>query len=50
MIVFLHMMRPGVDLMSPDQSIEQIIEKRFEAVIDLLENGLFSEKGAENEK
>jgi len=49
-IVFLHMMRPGVDLMSPGQSIEQITEQRFEAVIDLLENGLFSEKGAENEK
>ncbi len=49
-IVFLHMMRPGVDLMSPGQSIEQITEQRFEAVIDLLENGLFSEKGVENEK
>jgi hypothetical protein len=44
------MMRPGVDLMSPGQSIEQITEQRFEAVIDLLENGLFSEKGGENEK
>jgi len=50
MIVFLHMMRPGVDLMSPDQSIEQITEQRFEAVIDLFENGLFSEKIGENEK
>ena len=50
LIVFLHMMRPGVDLMSPGQSIEQITEQRFEAVIDLLENGLFSEKGGENEK
>jgi len=50
LIVFLHMMRPGVDLMSPGQSVEQITEKRFEAVIDLLENGLFSEKGVENEK
>jgi AcrR family transcriptional regulator len=49
-IVFLHMMRPGVDLMSPGQSIEQITEQRFEAVIDLLENGLFSKKGGENEK
>ncbi len=50
LFVFLHMMRSGVDLMSPGQSIEQITEKRFEAVIDLLENGLFSEKGVENEK
>ena len=49
LIVFLHMMRPGVDLMSPGQSIEQITEQRFEAVIDLLENGLFSEKGVEDE-
>ncbi len=50
LIVFLHMMRPGVDLMSPGQSIEQITEQRFEAVIDLFENGLFSEKGGESEK
>ena len=50
LIVFLHMMRPGVDLMSPGQSIEQITEQRFEAVIDLLENGLFSEKGVEDER
>ncbi len=45
LIGFLHLMRPGVELMSPGQSIEQITEQRFEAVIDLLENGLFSEKG-----
>jgi len=50
LIVFLHMMRSGVDLMSPGQSIEQITEQRFEAVIDLFENGLFSEKIGENEK
>ncbi len=50
LIVFLHVMRPVVELMSPGQSVEQITEQRFEAVIDLLENGLFSEKGAENEK
>jgi len=43
-------MRPGVELMSPGQSVEQITEQRVEAVIDLLENGLFSEKGVENEK
>lgn len=49
-IVFFHMMRSGVDLMIPGQSIEQITEHRFEAVIDLFENGLFSEKGGENEK
>ena len=44
LIVFLHVMRPIVELMSPGQSVEQITEQRFEAVIDLLENGLFSEK------
>ncbi len=44
LIVFLHVMRPVVELMSPGQSVEQITEQRFEAVIDLLENGLFSEK------
>jgi len=36
--------------MSPGQSIEQITEQRFEAVIDLFENGLFSVKEGENEK
>ena len=35
--------------MNPGQSVEQITEQRFEAVIDLLENGLFLEKGAESE-
>jgi len=49
LIVFFHMMRPGVELMNPGQSVEQITEQRFEAVIDLLENGLFLEKGAESE-
>ena len=44
LIVFLHVMRPIVELMSPGQSVEQLTEQRFEAVIDLLENGLFSEK------
>ena len=44
LIVFLHVMRPIVELMSPGQSVEQITEQRFEAVIDLLENGLFSDK------
>jgi AcrR family transcriptional regulator len=50
LIVFLHMMRSGVELMSPGQNIEQITEQRFEAVIDLFENGLFSEKEGGNEK
>ena len=44
LIVFLHVMRPVVELMSPGQSVEQITEQRFEAVMDLLENGLFSDK------
>jgi AcrR family transcriptional regulator len=44
LIVFLHVMRPMVELMSPGQSVEQVTEQRFEAVIDLLENGFFSEK------
>lgn len=45
LIVFLHTMRPVIELMSPDLSIEEITEQRFNAVIDLLENGLFSENG-----
>ena len=50
LIVFLHVMRPVVELMSPGQNVEQITQQRFEAVIDLFENGLFSKKGAENKK
>jgi len=36
--------------MSSGQSIDQITDRRFEAIIDLLENGLFSEKGVEDER
>lgn len=42
LILFPHMMRSAVELMNPEQSAEQTIELRFEAVIDLFENGLFS--------
>lgn len=42
LILFPHMMRSALELMSPGQSSEQILETRFEAIVDLLENGLFS--------
>ena len=43
LILFLHFMRPAIELMCPEQTVEQIVERRFEAVIDLFENGLYSE-------
>lgn len=43
LITFLHFMRPTIELMCPEQTVEQIAERRLEAVIDLFENGLYSE-------
>jgi AcrR family transcriptional regulator len=43
LIMFIHMMRPGMKMIAPELSFEEITRQRFEAVIDLLENGLYSE-------
>jgi len=42
LIMFFHMMKPGMQLISPNESMEEIAKLRFEAVMDLLENGLYS--------
>jgi AcrR family transcriptional regulator len=42
LILFFHMVRPGMMTISPGQSFEQIVKQRFDVVIDLLENGLYT--------
>ncbi|MFA9453247.1 MAG: TetR/AcrR family transcriptional regulator [Candidatus Aminicenantaceae bacterium] len=42
LIVFLHMIRSGMMMISPDLSFEQIAQQRFDAVMDLLEKGLYT--------
>jgi AcrR family transcriptional regulator len=42
LIMFFHVMKPGMQMINPDENIEEIAELRFDAVMDLLENGLYS--------
>jgi len=42
LIIFFHMMKPVMQLISPNVSMEEIAQLRSEAVMDLLENGLYS--------
>ncbi len=42
LIVFFHMMLSGMKIMAPDRSMEEIARLRFEAVMDLFENGLYT--------
>ncbi|MFC2165788.1 TetR/AcrR family transcriptional regulator, partial [Acidobacteriota bacterium] len=42
LIMMFHMMKPGMQLISPDESLEEIAKVRFEATMDLLENGLYT--------
>jgi hypothetical protein len=42
LITFPHLTRSAFELMKPEQSIEAIMEARFDAIIDLFENGLYS--------
>jgi hypothetical protein len=35
-------MKPGMQMIDPDLSIEEIAKLRFDAAMDLLENGLYS--------
>jgi AcrR family transcriptional regulator len=43
LIMFPHMMRSSVELMKPEQTVEETMENRFDAIIDLFENGLYSD-------
>jgi TetR/AcrR family transcriptional regulator len=40
LIFFSHLVRPSLELMSGDD-VENVFERRFEAIMDLLENGLY---------
>lgn len=42
LIMFPHMLRSAVELMKPGQTAEQTMETRFDAMIDMFENGLYS--------
>jgi hypothetical protein len=42
LVLFSHMMKPALELMCPDESAEVIFERRFEAMMEILEHGLFS--------
>ena len=42
LIVFPHMMRQALELIDPGQSEEEIFDRRFEAMMDLFEHGLFT--------
>ena len=43
LIMFPHMMRSSIELMKPEQTAEETMDFRFEAIIDLFENGLYSD-------
>ena len=42
LIMFFHVMKPGMQMINPNVSMEEIVNLRFDAVMDLLENGLYS--------
>jgi len=43
LITFPHIMRSAVELMQPEQTVEETMATRFDAMIDLFENGLYSD-------
>ena len=43
LILLFHMMRPGMMMISPEKSFEELAEWRFDAVMDLLEYGLYTQ-------
>lgn len=43
LIMFPHMLRSSVELMKPEQTAEETMGIRFDAIIDLFENGLYSD-------
>jgi AcrR family transcriptional regulator len=42
LIMFFHVMKPGMQMISPKETMEEIARIRFDAIIDLLENGLYT--------
>ena len=43
LIMLPHMIRSSLEAMSPGQTVEQTLEKRFDAMIDMFENGLYAD-------
>jgi AcrR family transcriptional regulator len=43
LIMLPHMIRSAVELMRPEQTVEEIMRIRFDAIIDLFENGLYTD-------
>lgn len=43
LIMFPHMIRSAVELMNPGQPAQQTLDARFDAIIDLFENGLYND-------
>ena len=43
LIMLPHMLRSAVEFMKPEQTVEEIIRIRFDAIIDLFENGLYKD-------
>jgi AcrR family transcriptional regulator len=41
-IMFPHMLRSALELMNPEQTAEETMETRFDAIMDIFENGLYS--------
>ncbi len=42
LILFSHMMRPALEIMCSNETSEQLFERRFDAIMDVLEHGLYS--------
>jgi len=42
LIMFFHFMRPGMHFMSLDVGMEEIVKRRYDAAMDLLEKGLYT--------
>ena len=42
LIMLFHIMKPGMKIIDTDLSIEEIAKLRFDAAMDLLENGLYT--------
>ena len=43
LILFFHVMNPGMQMIDPDLSMEECAGMRFDAIIDLLEHGLYTD-------
>lgn len=42
LIMFPHMIRPMIERLRPGDDLEEFMERRFDAIVDLFENGLYA--------